>query len=92
MTASYRTGSELARRLFDSVGFDHTIVGSADESTVRVDFSDLLRMRNETFEHHSVQDITVHPDGKVATIVDLPVVGQRERLDAFMNRHDVSRP
>ena len=92
VVASYRAGSELARTLFDQVHFAHTIVATTDGPTIRVDFSDLLQVRGATFEHHSVQDITVDPSGKVVTIVDQPVAGQRERLDAFMGRHGLRRP
>jgi len=92
VVASYRTGSELAQRLFDQVDYGHTIVESAPGPTVRVDFSDLLRVSGALFEHHSVQDITVHSNGTIIAIVDQPVAGQRELLDAFMDRHGLRRP
>jgi hypothetical protein len=88
---SYRTGSELARSIFDHVEFEHDIVGFVERDTIRVDFSDLLEANGESFEHHSVQDITVDPSGTVLSIVDQPVAGQHTRLDEFMNRHGLGR-
>jgi hypothetical protein len=89
---SYADGSTLARRLFDRVGFDHTVVGFIADRTVRVDFSDRLEVGGDAFDHHSVQDITVGDGSMITSIVDQPVVGQRERLDAFMEDHGLVRP
>ena len=91
VVTSYRAGSALARRIFDDVEFGHEIVGLVDRNTIRVDFADRLAANDETFEHHSVQDITVDPNGTVLAIVDQPVAGQHTRLDEFMNRHGLSR-
>ena len=89
---SYSAGSALARELFDHVVFDHTVLGLVGDRTVRVDFSDRLEAAGAVFDHHSVQDVEVDDDGSVVVIVDQPVVGQRERLDAFMEKHGLTRP
>lgn len=88
---SYRAGSALARSIFDHVEFGHKIVGFVGRDTIRVDFSDRLEANGESFEHHSVQDVTVDPSGTILAIVDQPVTGQQTRLDEFMNRHGLSR-
>ncbi len=87
---SYRQGSAAARRIFDDVEFSHSIVWHHDD-TVRVDFSDRLTADGDTFQHHSIQDITVDRDRRVTAIVDQPIDGQRARLDDFMTRHARTR-
>jgi hypothetical protein len=89
---SYRSGSALARRIFDDVQFDHCLVGPVGDRTIRVDFSDRLTAGGEQFEHHSIQDITVDVADRVTHIVDRHVEGQRGRLDEFMSRHRRVRP
>lgn len=89
---SYSAGSAMARELFDQVDFDHTLVGLVAPRTVRVDFSDRLEVAGDVFDHHSVQDIEVGDDAAIVSIVDRPVDGQRERLDAFMKDHGLTRP
>lgn len=91
VVASHRAGSALARRIFDHVGFGHEIIGFVDGDTIRVDFSDRLEANGESFEHHSVQDITVGTSGTILAIVDRPVDGQQTRLGEFMSRHGLSR-
>jgi hypothetical protein len=87
---SYRSGSELARRLFDFVEFSHTIVGLVAERTARIDFADLLHVGVESLEHHSVQDVIVGVDGQVVLITDQPLDGERARVAAFMDRHGLT--
>jgi hypothetical protein len=82
----------MARGLFDRVDFDHRLVGLVAPRTVRVDFSDRLEVGGDVFDHHSVQDIEVGDDAAIVSIVDQPVDGQRERLDAFMKVHGLTRP
>lgn len=89
--ASYRSGSELARRLFDRVEFSHRIIGTIAERTVRIDFSDILHVGDEQLEHHSIQDVVVGDDDRIESITDRPVAGERERVDAFMARHGLTR-
>ncbi|HUV48525.1 MAG TPA: hypothetical protein VMX11_06065 [Actinomycetes bacterium] len=89
---SYSEGSARARSLFDRVDFDHTVIGLVNDQTVRVDFSDRLEVAEDVLVHHSVQDIEVGPDSTVISIVDRPVVGQRERIDAFLISHGLARP
>ena len=89
---SYSEGSTRARTLFDRVDFDHTVIGLMNDRTVRVDFSDRLEVADDVLVHHSVQDIEVGPDSTVISIVDRPVVGQRERIDAFLISHGLARP
>jgi hypothetical protein len=89
---SYSAGSALARELFDRVVFDHTVLGLVGDRTVRVDFSDRLEAAGAVFDHHSVQDVEVDDEGSVVAIVDKPIAGQRERLDAFMEKHGLTRP
>jgi hypothetical protein len=89
---SYRSGSASARKIFDHVEFDHSVVGPVGDRTIRVDFADRLTADGEQFEHHSVQDITVDLTDRVTRIVDRPVEGQRSRLDEFMSRHQRVRP
>jgi ketosteroid isomerase-like protein len=84
---SYRQGSAAARRVFDDVDFSHSIVWHKGD-TVRVDFSDRLTADGDTFQHHSMQDITVDRDRCVTVIVDQPIDGQRARLDEFMTSHN----
>jgi hypothetical protein len=91
VTASYRRGSEMARRLFDHVDFDHAVVGLVDGRTARVDFEDRLESGGEVLVHHSVQDIEVDPAGLVIRITDRPVAGEAGRGDAFMARHGLER-
>jgi hypothetical protein len=91
VAGSYRAGSELARRLFDVVTFSHQIVGVVGGRTVRIDFVDTLRVGDEELEHHSVQDVRIDEAGRIATITDVPLDGERERVDAFLKRHGLTR-
>lgn len=91
VVASYRSGSALARRLFDLVEFSHRIVGTVADRTVRIDFADILHAGGEQLEHHSVQDVVVGDDGRVLSITDRPVEGERARVGAFMERHGLTR-
>jgi limonene-1,2-epoxide hydrolase len=88
---SYRSGSELARQLFDVVAFSHEIVGPIADRTVRIDFVDMLRVGDDQLIHHSIQDIQVDVVGRIVTIDDVPIDGERERVDAFLTRHDLTR-
>jgi len=89
--ASYRDGSALARRIFETVEYSHEIVGIVSDRTVRIDFADTLHANGEQLDRHSIQDIEVGDDGRIVSITDQPVVGQREQDDAFMARHGLTR-
>ncbi len=88
---SYRDGSALAKRIFDHVEYSHEIVGAVGERTVRIDFGDDLVANGEHLDHHSVQDVEIDRDGRIVMITDRPVPGQKERGDAFLARHGLSR-
>lgn len=88
---SYRSGSELARQLFDVVEFSHAIIGPVADRAVRIDFVDTLHVGGDHLEHHSVQDIRIDVAGRIAEIDDVPIDGERERVDAFLARHDLRR-
>lgn len=91
VVASYRDGSALARRIFERVEYSHEVVGVVGVGTVRVDFADTLHAGGETLDHHSIQDVEVGRDGRIVSITDLPVERERDRVDAFMARHGLSR-
>jgi hypothetical protein len=88
---SYAEGSMRARTLFDRVDFEHTVIGLVNDRTVRIDFSDRLQLGEDVLVHHSVQDIEVGPDLTVVSIVDRPVAGQREQVDALLMSHGLAR-
>jgi len=91
VVASYRAGSALARRIFELVEYSHEIVGLVGARMVRIDFADTLHANGEQLDHHSIQDVEVGDDGRIVSITDQPVEGQRERDDAFMARHGLTR-
>jgi hypothetical protein len=91
ITASYRDGSELARRLFDEVIFGHDIVAVGRAGEVEVLFSDDLRAGDEWFRHRSRQRIVVGVAGLVSHIDDIPIPGEHDALAAFMGRHGIER-
>ena len=91
IVASYRAGSALGRELFNDVEFDHEILGDVGDKVWRVRYVDRLRAGDETFVHISEQDVTVDPERGIVRIVDVPILGKHERLDAFMERHGITR-
>jgi hypothetical protein len=90
VVASYRDGSQLARRLFDKVIFTHEIVSEPSADSVLVDYRDELIAGGEWFSHRSRQRITVE-GGLVSRITDIPIPGEKEALAAFMQRHQIER-
>lgn len=92
VVASYRSASEMAHELFDGVGYGHEIVAAVDEATFRIRYLDLLTAGGESHSHYAEQEITVDPELGVVRIVHIPLPGEREKVDAFMARHNISRP
>jgi len=91
VVASYCAGSTLARRIFEQVEYSHEIIGLVADRTIRIDFADKLHANGEQLDHHSIQDIEVGEDGRIVSVTDRPVEGQQERVDAFMDRHGLTR-
>lgn len=87
---SYRKASEQAHEIFDDVGFEHALMGEVAKHTYRIHFFDELVIGGERIVHLSEQDVTVHPDRGVVRIVDNPVKGEREKVDAFLRDHGSS--
>jgi hypothetical protein len=90
--ASYRSGSQLGRELFDEIRFSHEPVVAIAGGRFRVRYLDHLRAGEEMFVHVSEQDVTATPDGGITRIVDRTDPAERARLDAFMARHGITRP
>ena len=88
---SYRSSSEMAHGLFDTVGYGHEIV-ETEGPTFTVRYRDVLTVDGETHTHFARQEMTVGSDRTVARIVDRPVPGERAKVDEFMARHDLIRP
>jgi hypothetical protein len=91
VVASYRASSEMARRLFDQVGFGHEVVPTDDPYSFRVTYSDVLTVGDETLTHTAEQQVTVAPDEGVVRIINLDLPGEREKVDRFMARHGLER-
>ncbi len=90
ITASYRHGSALARRLFDTVLFTHEFV-AVDDHTFLVDFADVLTFRGDALDHHSVQEVTVGRGGDVTRIRDVTDPSERAKAHEFETRHGPRR-
>lgn len=91
VTDSYRAASEMAHRLFDGVDYGHTVIATDDPDTFRVSYSDTLTVGGETMTHMAEQHVTVAPGYGVVEIVNVDVPGEREKVDAFLERHGLSR-
>lgn len=91
IVASYREASEMARRLFDEVGYDHEVHPTEDPDTFRISYSDIFTVDGDTLAHEAEQHVTVAPGVGVVRIVDVEVPGERERVDEFLARHGLSR-
>lgn len=91
VVASYRTASELAHRLFDRVVYGHEILPADQSRPFRVRYSDDLTVGDETLRHIAEQRVTAVEDVGVTRILNVDVPGERERVDAFMTRHGLSR-
>ena len=89
--SSYRAGSEMAHRLFDGVLYRHAVFPTEDPDTFRVEFTDELTVGGETLTHAVEQHMTVSPGEGVVRIVDVVIPGERERVDAFLKRHGLTR-
>lgn len=91
IVASYREASEMARRLFDEVGYDHVVYPTEDPNTFRVSYSDILTVGGETLAHMAEQHVSVAPGAGVVNIVNVDVPGEHEKVDEFLARHGISR-
>lgn len=91
VVASYRTASEMAHRLFDQVEYGHSVIPTDDPHTFRVSYSDTLTVAGETLRHMAEQEVTVAPDAGVVRIVNVELPGEKEKVDAFLERHGLSR-
>ncbi len=91
IVSSYREASEMARRLFDEVGYDHVIYPTEDPNTFRVSYSDILTVGEETLSHMAEQLVTVSPGAGVVKIVNVDLPGEQEKVDQFLARHGLSR-
>ena len=91
VVASYRASSEMARRLFDEVGYGHEVVPTDDPYSFRVIYSDVLTVGGETLTHTAEQTVTVAPDEGVVRIINVDLPGEREKVDRFMARHGLER-
>lgn len=91
VVASYRAASEMAHRLFDQVEYGHRVIPSDDPHTFRVSYSDNLTVGAETLRHMAEQEVTVVPDQGVVRIVNVELPGETARVDAFLERHGLSR-
>lgn len=89
--ASYRDASQMAQRLFDGVEYGHQVMPTDDTNTFRVSYSDTLTVAGETLTHMAEQRVTVAPGEGVVRIVNIEVPGEREKVDAFMERHGLTR-
>lgn len=91
VVASYRAASDMAHRLFDQVRYDHQVMTTADRNVFRISYSDELTVGDETLGHKAEQHVTVTPGVGVIRIVNVDVAGEKEKVDAFMERHGLSR-
>ena len=89
--ASYRSASAMAHRLFPGVEYRHQVIGTVERTKYRVRYSDILTVGEDTHEHIAEQAVTVDPQLGVVRIVDTPVPGEREKLDEFMEEHNITR-
>lgn len=91
IVASYRESSEMARRIFDEVGYDHVVHPTDDPNTFRVSYSDILTVGDDVLTHQAEQHLTVLPGSGVVRIVNVEVPGEREKLDEFLAAHGLTR-
>ncbi len=91
IVASYRQASQLARRLFDEVGYGHVVFPTENPNTFRVAYSDVLTVDGEVLDHMAEQHLTVAPGVGVVRIVNVEVPGEREKLDEFLTSHGLTR-
>lgn len=88
---SYRTASGVAHSLFDRVEYGHQVSTTDDPNTFRVSYSDTLILSGETLTHMAEQHVTVAPGEGVVRIINVDVPGERDKVDAFLERHGLSR-
>ena len=88
---SYEAASIMAHKLFDEVGYDHEIVQSSPEGDFTINYVDILTIDDETLVHHARQKLTVDPNNGVTHIVNVELPGERDKVDAFLERHGKSR-
>ena len=87
---SYRTASEMAHRLFDRVEYGHSVFATDTPNTFRISYSDKLTLGDESLTHMAEQQVTVADEG-VTRIINVELPGEREAVDAFLERHGLSR-
>lgn len=91
VVASYREASEMAHRMFDGVGYGHEVIHTDDPNSFRVEYWDELTIAGETLTHRAEQHVAVDPETGVTHITNVDLPGERERVDAFLERHGRSR-
>jgi len=91
VVGSYRAASEMARRLFDRVEYGHVVFATDDPDTFRISYSDRLTIGDESLTHMAEQHVTVAMEEAVTRIVNVELPGEREAVDAFLERHGLSR-
>ena len=91
VVASYRAASEMARRLFDQVGYGHEVAPTDDPYSFRISYSDVLTVGDESLTHTAEQHVTVAPDEGVVRIINVDLPGEREKVDWFLARHGLER-
>lgn len=91
VAASYRAASEMAHRLFDQVVYGHEVLVSDQTQLFRVRYTDDLTVGGETLRHVAEQHVTVSEGDGVTHIRNVDLPGEREKVDAFMARHGLSR-
>lgn len=88
---SYRTASKMAHQLFDQVEYGHTVISTDDPTTFRISYTDTLTVGEESLTHMAEQHVTVATEEVVTRIVNVELPGEREAVDAFLERHGLSR-
>jgi hypothetical protein len=89
--ASYRQASEMAHRMFERVEYGHRVIPTTDPTTFRVSYTDSLTVGGETLVHHAEQHVTVASGKAIVRLVNVELPGEREKVDAFLERHGLSR-
>lgn len=83
---SYRSNGEKARRQFDEVVYQSSVVPlSANEA--RIEYIDRLTIAGDTHVHRCYQRVCIDGDGLVCGITHVDLDGQREALQQFLDRH-----
>jgi hypothetical protein len=91
VVAGYRAASEMAHRLFDRVEYGHRVIPSDSPHAFRVRYSDTLTVAGETLRHMAERQVTVAPGEGVVRIVNVELPGETAKVDAFLERHGLTR-